>query len=278
VTTEDGQSQWQLARSAAELYERYLVPAVTAVWAADLVDRVALRRGERVLDVACGTGVVARAAAARVGGDGRVAAIDINPAMLAVARSIRLVRGATIEWHEGSALALPFGDHTFDVALCQLGLQFVPAPGVALAELRRVLDGRGRLGASVYSAIERNPATYALSQALDRRLEPGASRAKRAEHALANEAELRRLATDAGFLDVRVETVTKTIHYPSAAAYVEVQLAATPLASVIADLDAARREATVSSITADVAAALEPQSGPDGLSFPQEAHVVLARA
>ncbi len=75
---------WQLEGSAPELYERYLVPAITALWAADLVERAAPRPGERVLDVACGTGVVARLAAQRVG-TGRVVGLDINSGMLAVA-------------------------------------------------------------------------------------------------------------------------------------------------------------------------------------------------
>lgn len=115
------QEQWQLEGSAAELC--YLVPAITTLWAADLVDRAAPLSGERVLDVACGTGVVARLAAVCMG-SGQLVGLDINTGMLAVARS--LPRGARprIEWHEGSALEMPFPDATFDLVLCQLGLQF----------------------------------------------------------------------------------------------------------------------------------------------------------
>src|SRR5688500_9596854 len=105
--------------SAPELYERYLVPAITSVWANDLLHRVGLRRGESVLDIACGTGVVARLAEQR-GVVGRLVGIDLNTAMLAIARS----KSATVEWIEGSALDLPFGANGFDVVLCQLGLQF----------------------------------------------------------------------------------------------------------------------------------------------------------
>jgi ubiquinone/menaquinone biosynthesis C-methylase UbiE len=119
---EDG---WQLDASAPELYERYLVPSITRLWAADLVKRAAPKPGERVLDVACGTGIVARLAAAAMG-TGHVVGLDINEGMLAVARSRSAGLGLYIEWHEASALDVPFPDSSFDLVLCQLGLQFFP--------------------------------------------------------------------------------------------------------------------------------------------------------
>ena len=164
--------QWQLDGSAPELYERYIVPAVTALWAADLVEWAAPGPGERVLDVACGTGVVARLAAEGVGA-GRVVGLDINAGMLAVARSLPPRAGLPIEWHEGSALSMPFPDAAFDLVLCQLGLQFFPDRPAALREMRRVLSPSGRLGLSVYSSIEHDPVAYALADALDRHLGPG---------------------------------------------------------------------------------------------------------
>ena len=159
----DGRDHYQLDDSAPELYQRYLVPAVTALWAADLLARICLRSGERVLDVACGTGVVARGAAEQVGASGHVAAIDVNAAMLEVARRIDPPAGAPIAWQQASALDLPYDDGSFDVVLCQLGLQFFPGPGAALGQMRRVLVARGRLGLSVYSAIEQTPAALAHS-------------------------------------------------------------------------------------------------------------------
>jgi ubiquinone/menaquinone biosynthesis C-methylase UbiE len=113
---------------------------MTGIWAADLAGRAALLPGHRVLDVACGTGAAARVAAARVGGTGRVAALDINPGMLAVARPLPAVAGARLR---GSALALPFSARVFDVVLCQLGLQFIPDRPAALRESRRVLVPAG---------------------------------------------------------------------------------------------------------------------------------------
>lgn len=271
--------QWQLEGPSAELYERYLVPAVTLPWATDLVDRVGVESGDRVLDVACGTGAVARVAAEHAGEGGRLVGLDINAGMLAVARSLERALGAApIEWREGSALALPFEEEEFGVVLCQLGLQFFPDRPAALQEMRRVLLSGGRVGASVYSAIEKNPATHALSDALDRHLAPGASLAKRNEHSLADPEKLSALVGAAGFVDVHIETATLTVRFASAAEYVHVQFAATPVAALVADLDQSERGRLLSLVNADVDAALAPYIDDGGLAFPQEVLVVLATA
>ncbi len=273
------QEQWQLDAGAAELYQRYLVPAMTAMWAADLAGRAALLPGHRVLDAACGTGVVARVAAERAGGAGRVAALDINPAMLAVARSLPAVAGAPVAWHRGSALALPFSAAVFDVVFCQLGLQFMPDRTAALREFRRVLVPGGGLALNVFGPIERNPATCALAGALDRHVRPDASAAKRAEHALADTAGLRALVADAGFKNIGIRTAAKMVRFSSAAGYVRVQLAATPLAALITGYDPAQRDRLIGALATDVGAELAPYAGGgDGLAFPQEVHVVLARS
>jgi ubiquinone/menaquinone biosynthesis C-methylase UbiE len=274
----DGRDQYRLDGSAPELYQRHLVPAVTALWAADLLARICLRLGERVLDVACGTGVVARGAAEQVGASGQVAAVDVNAAMLEVARGIDPPAGARIAWRQASAFELPFDDGSFDVVLCQLGLQFFSDPGAALRQMRRVLVAPGRLGLSVYSAIERTPAALALGEALDRRIGGDASRPKRSEHSLAEAAELRRLVGDAGFGEINITTVTKTLRFPSVADWVHIQLSASPLATLLNVLGPARAESLVNAIVADVQVALAPYSGTDGLAFPQEAHVLLAVA
>jgi SAM-dependent methyltransferase len=268
--------QWQLDGDAAELYQRHLVPAVTAGWAADLVERAGPRRGERVLDVACGTGVVARAAAGRVGRTGHVAGVDINAAMLAVARSLPAGPGASVGWFEGSAQALPFPAGSYDVVLCQLGLQFFPDQPAALAEMRRVLVTGGRLGLTVYGPIEHNPATFALARALDRHLGPNASATKRAEHALADPALLRTLAAGAGFSRIQIVTETRIVCFASAADYVRIQLTATPLASLLSQHAEGPTRQLAQTLIADVATALQAYRADDGLACPQEAHILLA--
>ena len=124
--------QWQLTMKAAELYERCPARYILGPWAPLLVETAHVAAGERVLDVACGTGVVARAAAERAGRRGRVVGIDLNPGMIAVAQSLPAIDGAPIEWLERSALDLGLDDASFDVGRCQQGLQFFPDRPAAL--------------------------------------------------------------------------------------------------------------------------------------------------
>jgi ubiquinone/menaquinone biosynthesis C-methylase UbiE len=266
--------RWQLEGDSVELYERYLVPPVTLPWALDLVERVGVNAGDRVLDVACGTGAVARVAAERVGEGGRVVGVDVNRAMLGVARA----RLPGLEWREGNVLELPFAAGEFNVVFCQLGLQFFPDRPAALLEMRRVLESGGRFAASVYSSIERNPAAEALSDALDRQFGEGASRAKRHEHSLADRAELAGLLATAGFAGVRVETITREVRFASAEEWVRIQLAATPLATLLEGREPPERERLVALVAADVGARLARLAQDGGLAFPQEAHVALATA
>jgi ubiquinone/menaquinone biosynthesis C-methylase UbiE len=264
VTTEA--EKWQLEGTAPELYERYLVPAVTLPWAQDLVDRAGVARGDRVLDVACGTGVVARVAAARVESGGRVVGLDLNSGMLEVARAV----APEIEWVEASALALPFDEGEFGIVVCQLGLQFFDDRLGALREMNRVLADAGRAAASVFTTIDRNPAALALSDALDRHFGEGASLAKRSEHSLADAEELRELCTAAGFSSIRIQTVSLTIRFASVKEWVGIQLAATPLAAL------AQRDDLATRVSDDVAASLAAFFDSGGFAFPQEVNVVVA--
>ena len=270
---------WQLEGSAAELYERYLVPAVTLPWAEDLVDRVGPALGDRVLDVACGTGVVTRVAAARVGSAGRVVGLDVNRGMLDVARANpRVQDGASIEWVEGSATVLPFADAEFDIVLCQLGLQFFEDRLGALQEMRRVLCEAGRSGLSVFTAIDRNPAALALADALDRHLSEDASLAKRSEHSLPDADELRELCAVAGFVDVGIETVRRFLSFSSPEEWVRIQFVATPLGSLLVGREPPEQQRVLDRVSADVRDALAPFVRDAAFTFTQEVHVALATA
>ena len=266
---------WQLDGSAAELYQRYLVPGITAKWAKDLVDRARLSVGEDVLDVACGTGVVARLAASKVA-SGYVTGLDLNAGMLAVARGV-LNEGASVDWMEGSALDLPFPSGRFDAVLCQLGLQFFPDQPRALREMRRVVRDRGRIVLSVYSPIDRTSGANAFVSALDEVLGPEASRIKRGEHSFASAAQLEKLLDDAGFGTVDVQAVIQMISFPSVRDYVRFQLLATPMAILLKDKIEPERQAIISSVASRTAALSTPTMLDGGkFTFPQEAYVAVA--
>jgi ubiquinone/menaquinone biosynthesis C-methylase UbiE len=270
------QDQYQQEGGAAELFQRYVVPRITSLWAKDLVDRACIRVGESVLDVACGTGVVTRLAAQQ-SGNGRVVGLDLNADMLRVARGIAHVDGMSIEWHEGSAVALPFEEGAFNIVLCQLGLQFFPDKYLALREMARVLSfGGGRLLRSVFTSIERTPVSHAFANALDRHLGESASSGKRAEHSFSDSNRLAQLAADAGLKNVVVVPVTLTIRFPSALDYVRIQLTATPQARLLSKMMAQERDAMIQVIAQDLANALG-SVGPTGeMSSAQECNVLTA--
>src|SRR4051794_20163161 len=269
--------QWQLDGSSPELYQRYLVPAITTKWAEDLVDRAQPTAGEDVLDVACGTGVVARLAAKRIA-RGHVTGLDLNKGMLAVARALP-TEGAPIDWIEGSALDLPFSASKFSVVLCQLGLQFFPDQGRALREMRRVLLPAGRLALSVYSSIERTPGANAFVQALDCVLGPNASKIKRGEHSFNAPEELKELLTRAGFFKAKVHTVVQQIAFPSVLDYVRFQLLATPMAALLNDHTEKDRQAAIETIASETTRLSDAAMLENGaFSFQQEAYVGIALA
>lgn len=167
------QDPWQLTASSSESYGRYQVPSVFAPLARLFLQRIAPRSGDRVLDVACGTGVVARQAATMVGPEGSIVGVDLNANMLDVARAHSHVDGAPVEWKHGDAAALPCPDADFDVVLCQQGLQFFPDRAGALREMYRVLKPGGRVGMAVWCSIDTSPGHVAIAEALRRHRHPG---------------------------------------------------------------------------------------------------------
>jgi ubiquinone/menaquinone biosynthesis C-methylase UbiE len=204
----------QYGGNAAENYERYFVPTIGTPFATGLLEAAGLQVGVRVLDIACGTGVVTRLAAERVGPKGAVAGLDVNHAMLAVAQSVPST-GTPIEWHEANAESLPLADGSFDVVVSSLGLQFVADKTSALREMRRVLAPEGRLA---IATVGPTPPLFAiLEQALARHVKPEAAAFVRAVFSLYEPQELEKLTSSAGFRDaeVRSKTLTLTLPEPS---------------------------------------------------------------
>jgi SAM-dependent methyltransferase len=260
--------------NAAEIYERHMVPAIFGPWAEDLLALATPQPGERVLDAACGTGVVARLVTQRVGPSGTVVGLDLNPGMLTVARTLALPHGAQIEWREGNVSAIPLPDGTVDLVLCQQGLQFFPDRPGALREMHRVLGPDGRLALSVWRPMQHSPGFVALATALGRTIAPEAASAMQGPFALGSADDLRTLITGAGFRDVVVRPATKALRFPSPEEFVGRYVAATPLAAIVAKASADARAALIT----EVSAALKSFVDHQGLAFPIEAHLALARA
>jgi len=263
--------QWHLAAEAAELYERYVARYILGPWAPLLADAARLAPGERVLDVACGTGVVTRVAAQRVGSAGHVVGIDLNPGMIAVARSLAAPQGATIEWDARSALDLGLEDQSFDVVLCQQGLQFFPDKALALREMRRVLRRGGRVAISVWNST--GLYNSAVGDALAKLVgDETATRFCASRKAPAKE-ELQGLLSDAGFSDVEVQVSRINVHLPRPDQFALDHLAATPVAPVIAAADSDLRK----KIGTSVMQQLHGYAAGDGVTYPEETYVLTAR-
>ena len=266
--------QWQFIGGVPENYERYLVPSIFGPWASDLVEVAAPQPGERVVDIACGTGIVARTAAQRVGSGGRVVGLDLSVPMLEAARTASAAQGAPIEWREGSAVKLPLADAAFDVAFCQQGLQFFPDRPSALREMHRVLKPGGRLALSVWRGIEHSPGFAVLAEALTHHISPEAGALMTSgPFGLSNPNELRALVTGANFTDITIRPAVKVLRYPSPDAFVLRYVAGSALAGPVAGADDRAR----GMLLADVTARLQRHVDDDGLAFSIESNVVVAR-
>lgn len=267
-----GNGDYTLGASAAEIYERFLVPPLFAPWADDLIDRAMVGPGDRVLDVACGTGIVARRAAARTGA-GAVTGLDISRGMLAVARTTE-TDGPDITWVEGDALRLPFPDRSFEVVFCQQGLQFFPDRRQAIAEMYRVLVPGGRVAISVWRGVEDNPYGEAVATAVARRVGNAAAGEVRSPFSAAVGDGLADLLTGAGFTEVRAETVTLPMREPDLPALVEADVMAYPATgAAIAAWPASRRRALV----AEIVEAMAEYEGEGAWAVPFRSMVATAR-
>jgi len=244
------------ALNPAEAYERSIAQNIFVPWTADLILRAAPQAGERVLDLACGTGIVPRSVAPLVGPEGKVAGLDISPAMLEVARSLAPTGETSVEWHEGNGTEMPFQDGSFDLVLCQQGLQFFPDHSAGLKEIRRVLAAGGRVVLSVWRDLERQPLMKAIDGVVSQHLTPGAFGPP---FSLSDATLLEQLAVGAGFAEVDIQQVDVTLRIgdPDAIVPMMMQGAAAVLPQFGA-LPPEERQAIIGRMRADLADAVSP--------------------
>lgn len=258
--------------SFPEMYERYLAAPLFRPWAELTLEELELSPGDRFLDIACGTGVVARVAREQLGQAAYIVGIDISPDMLAVARTV----APSIDWREGNANDLPLNDgEQFDVVVCQQGLQFFPDKPAAVAQMRRALAKGGRLAVTTWHSDEENPFFGELRRVAERHL--GAITDQR--YSFGDAALLEALLGEAGFHDVRLKTISRTIHFDDGAPFLRLNtMALVGMSAAGKAMSEEQRKEVVDAIVSESAPVLPSYSDGSGLAFELRSNLATAKA
>ena len=256
----------QVIRSAAEIYDAFFVPSLFEQWAAPVAEAARIGPGQAVLDVACGTGALARQAAAKAGPGGTVTGIDVNDGMLAVAKA----KAPQIDWQNGAAEALPFEDAQFDAVVSQFGLMFFEDRVGALKEMWRVLRPGGHLAVAVWDRLENSPGYAAMVALLRRLFGDEAANALYAPFCLGETGPLMALFAEAGIEGAAVQTQVGQARFPSLRDWVHTDVKGWTLADLIDDDQYALLQAEAQTALAGFVQA-------DGrVEFDAPAHIVSA--
>ncbi len=256
----------QVTRSAAGIYDELFLPALFNEWAPRVAELAEVKPGMRVLDVACGTGVLSLVAADIVGPDGSVVGVDLNPGMLDVARR----KAPRIDWHEAPAEAIPFEDATFDAVVSQFGLMFFQDKALAIREMSRVLRPAGNLAIAVWDSLENVTGYAAITRLLGRLFGDSAAESLRTPYSLGDVQNLSSLFSDAGVPDIKITTLDGNARFPSIRYWMEADIRGWTLADV---LDDAQFELLASEAETELARFVTN----DGtVEFDNPAHIVTA--
>lgn len=256
---------FQISPEQATVYEAKFVPAIFAQWSPLLLEAARVQPAQRVLDVGCGTGILARTAADLVGPSGHVVGVDINEGVLTVARRER----PDLEWRRGDAAALPFADDTFDAVLCQSALMFVSDVVQALREMRRVCTPQGVVGIQVYAGLDDQPANGPWVELVSRHAGADAVRLLDTYWSLGDLDVLRRHIEQAGLQIDEIRTPLGTQRWDSVDEWVQIEVESTPLVDRISDSVYQR----IREESRDLLAQYETE---DGVEAPIRAHIVVA--
>ena len=261
-------SGWQLSGDGPSAYEKYIVPAYTGKWAHEMIRRAGLQEGEIILDVACGTGLVARTAADILGNTRLIHGVDVNEVMLKKARDIK----KDIHWHNNDVTDLPFAENYFNVILCQQGLQYFPDPCLSLKEMNRVLVEKGRILLSVWRPIKYSPFYDSLNKALEKYVNHRAASMLSAAFTLGDSKKLRFLFDTAGFHNIQIHIVVKQMCYSPFEEFVTGGIMATPFFKDIMEMQASKQEEMLQYIYD----ANRDYIDDNGLAAPMECYIVSA--
>jgi len=266
----------------AESYQEYYGPAIFQPLAEELMALAQPQAGERILDIACGTGIATRLAAEIATKPERVVGVDLNPGMIAVAESLPVPVGIPIEWRQGDGTALDIPSDAFDLVLCQQGLQFFPDRSAGIREMHRVLSPGGRVALAVWQGHDHHPLYEALSDIEVPHLEAfdiGVTREDTlAPFSLGDADELRGLLEDAGFQDIEIVPRTVAVRFSDADHFVERLESA--YAAVIPQFveDPAKFEAYLAEVSDESRSIVEQYRDGDEVVTPMHTHIATARA
>jgi SAM-dependent methyltransferase len=250
-------------------YESLFVPALFEAWTKHLIDGAGIQEGFHVLDVACGTGVLARAALARTGERGRVVGADPAPGMLAAAKEIE----PGIDWVLCGAEALDVDDETFDSVISQFGMMFFQDRQKSADEMFRAMRPGGSLAIAVWRSVEHNPAYADIIAVLEEQVGTAAADALRLPYSLGDAGKVTAVLEGSAFSDITVEEKTEFATFPSSRQMVEAELRGwLPLFDIFLN------EAEIENVLIESDKTLEKYAGPSGEAiFPTSAHVFRAR-
>lgn len=262
-------SGWQLSGDGPDVYERFIVPAYTRAWAEEMVNRACLCKGEKILDAACGTGLVARMAAEEQCSTDLIFGVDVNTVMLKKAQEIE----ENINWHQSDVTNMPFPDNHFNVIFCQQGLQYFPDPSLALKEMKRVLAENGRILLSVWRPIRYSPFYESLCEVLEKYVNKNSASLLSAAFNFGDYAKLKALFSTIGFNSIKINIVVKQMHYFPFDEFVMGGIMATPFFKDIQEMKESKREEMLLEITR----LNQDYIDDNGLAAPLESYIVNAK-
>jgi len=265
------------APNPAEIYDQYFGPAMFIPSSKGLLELAAPSAGQRVIDLACGSGVVTELIANAVGSDGSVVGLDFSPPMLGVAGA-KQISGAPVEWIEANVAEIPFPDASFDLATCQHGVQFFPDPLACAKEVKRVLKPGGRFAFTVWANKSEHPLMEAMFESISKRLGvPIEATAK--PFMFGPLADLASLLSNAGYREIQEETKSFQVTFPQSDRWAQLSvMGAAAAIPAFQDLSADDRADLIPGVASDIGDMIKDYTDGDTVVFTMTSHYAVGIA